>query len=413
MAAPLVNLLTPDQTEFTTQNPTLLFAGTDGDNHRIRYEVEIASADTVQSLGGSFRKEFAYGDGRVVAFTSSVGEAAFVSTDGRNFERSFGFGGTQTTILARYLNGRFFAARSSSLGIRSSVDGYTWTDVLSNTSGIHYSNITYGGGMYLAHGTVSSYRTSTNGTTWTTRAFPWGSGAVRIEYGDGIFLAPTYYGTFSSPDGIVWNELPAAPAVAIPGGSGSLCYGDGVFMSVIAANNNPAQMTTDGGLSWQSTGITSVYDIKYYNGDFYLLSSMGVASGARRIYRRRASMTAEGYDDYIDLGDVPASNIDVNDSMLIYNSNTSVSILNFRKHSYIKSDADGFANETNPSDTEPYASGDTISYQVQASLRSGDYEWSVRGYDLDGDNVWGQRAPKRHFKVTRPQNNTVFMQFLT
>lgn len=62
----------------------------------------------------------------------------------------------------------------------------------------------------------------------------------------------------------------------------------------------------------------------------------------------------------------------------------------------------GFANVTTPADTDPFNSGDTISYTVQSgdALSNGTtYFYRVRGYDPDGSESWGSWSTVRSLTI--------------
>ena len=60
----------------------------------------------------------------------------------------------------------------------------------------------------------------------------------------------------------------------------------------------------------------------------------------------------------------------------------------------------GFANETVGIDTNPFFSGDTISYKMQSALTNNStYWWRVRGRDPAGGNAWSVWSPTRSFTI--------------
>jgi hypothetical protein len=66
------------------------------------------------------------------------------------------------------------------------------------------------------------------------------------------------------------------------------------------------------------------------------------------------------------------------------------------------SDTDaGFTDVTNGADTDPFASGDQVSYTVQSALTpSTTYYWRVRAKDPSGTNAYGAWATTRSFDIT-------------
>lgn len=61
----------------------------------------------------------------------------------------------------------------------------------------------------------------------------------------------------------------------------------------------------------------------------------------------------------------------------------------------------GFANEDDGGDSDPFTSGDQMSYTVQGgdALADGTYFWRVRGKDPSGTNTWGAWSETREFTV--------------
>lgn len=61
----------------------------------------------------------------------------------------------------------------------------------------------------------------------------------------------------------------------------------------------------------------------------------------------------------------------------------------------------GFANVTTPADTDPFNSGDTISFTAQAGneLPNDVYYWRVRAIDPSGTNTWSAWSATREFTV--------------
>lgn len=57
----------------------------------------------------------------------------------------------------------------------------------------------------------------------------------------------------------------------------------------------------------------------------------------------------------------------------------------------------GFIDVTNGADTHPFASGDQITYTVQAALSDDTYYWRVRGLDPSGANIYGAWSSTRSF----------------
>lgn len=53
-----------------------------------------------------------------------------------------------------------------------------------------------------------------------------------------------------------------------------------------------------------------------------------------------------------------------------------------------------------PDNTDPYTSGQAVTYTVQSALSAGTYYWRVRGKDPSGSNIYGSWSSTRSFDVT-------------
>lgn len=414
MAAPSVSLITADGITLSTQNPVVHFSGADTDGDRIRYEVELISQlprTGSRSLRGA---AFAQGGGLIAGARSNVGEAIFTSTDGVAYERTDGLGGTTTVQMMEYLNGIFILSRNSLMGIYTSTNGISWSGVRANTAGLSYKGAAYGAGLYLAYSTQAAYKTSPDGISWTSRTFPV-SAINSVAYtGDRFLASHNTHGLYESTDGITWTQITGVPPGALVHASnGSMAAGSGSAVSHFGASSNQVYYSNDNGATWATTGLTDVQSTAYYNGYFYMLAKSTYPVQFTRLYRRRAGKEGTGYDDMIELPySNAASRISVGPDFIVWNTSASEGPLMAMPHSHFASSDTGFTNVSDPSDLDPFLSGSEISYQFQTSIKSGDYWWTARGLDVQGSNEWGARAPLRSMSVTRPQNNSIFMQFL-
>lgn len=60
----------------------------------------------------------------------------------------------------------------------------------------------------------------------------------------------------------------------------------------------------------------------------------------------------------------------------------------------------GFLNTINGGDTDPFTSGEKVSYTVQSALSDGTYYWRARGTDPSGTNNYGRFTAARTFTIT-------------
>ena len=170
----------------------------DGINWTTRY-----SASGATSNFGAI----AYGNGIWTTMpASSVGNIV-TSYDGITWtlrgETPSGFGFSSIAFGA----GIFVACRVSSLiggvlesGIMTSEDGINWID--RETPDNNWKSVTYGNGIFISiSSATSSYITSVDGITWTTRDHGFYRGWQDVIFADGLFLAVSGYITdFSSGD---------------------------------------------------------------------------------------------------------------------------------------------------------------------------------------------------------------------
>lgn len=414
MAVPVVVPNTPDAASFNTLNPSLEFTGTDADGDRLTYDVEVQSNTYNPGKGLSGSNSYttvAYGAGVFVALGTHANIAH--STDGKTWvESPFPYLNVQDLI---YADGRFVAVRShSGQSAITSVDGYNWT--LSDTPfGSTMHRVAFGNGMFvgLRTGSGSSGRvfTSPDGLTWTNRAtaYPDSTTFSFVTYGQGKFVIGRY-NLMESVDGITWTDKGT-----ITSGFDivALAYGNGQWAGVSNSLGTRSLIVraTEIGPSWTGTSDNinssiSYADIKFSNGFFYGT----VRSSTVRSFLK--SKDGVNWDNKSTLGVIPE-----NISGVIYAKNNIViasSLMRSVHLSIAKSSEDiGFSNLSDPSDEDPFRSGDQIAYELTSSLIPGSYSWSVRAMDPEGSGTWGEWSTSREFTVIRPPNPGIFMQFLT
>jgi len=114
------------------------------------------------------------------------------------------------------------------------------------------------------------------GLTWTARtaaeANPW----LSVAYGNGVFVAVTYYGTnqvMTSPDGITWTGQTAANT----NGWYSVTFGNGLFVA-ISYNGTNQVMTSPDGITWTARTAVETNEwisVCYGNGLFVAVGFQG------------------------------------------------------------------------------------------------------------------------------------------
>lgn len=159
-------------------------------------------------------------------------------------------------VAVAFGNGVFVAIRQSSTTnqIMTSPDGITWTSRSGASATNNWSSLAFGNGVFVAVRNSSTLgtqqvMTSPDGITWTLRTHASTRYLWSVAFGNGLFVALSYYGSnaLTSPDGITWTSS------AIPSdGWRSVAYSAslGMFAAVseVAAGNNV--MTSPDGVTW-------------------------------------------------------------------------------------------------------------------------------------------------------------------
>jgi len=123
-----------------------------------------------------------------------------------------------------YLNGKYYSTFGST--IVNSTDAITWVYQSIGVDGAQFAGLAYGNSTYVAVGNTGLIRSSTDGTTWTSRTFaagPTNPAWQQCIYADSKFVIVGYQGDGSgaiqtSTDGITWtNRTPSTGATASRG----------------------------------------------------------------------------------------------------------------------------------------------------------------------------------------------------
>lgn len=171
---------------------------------------------TAESLPTTDIGAIGYGQGKFVAISSG---GVYTSVDAITWTLA-GFIADAIDGLA-YGNGTFVAVGNNS-GLQgviySSSDAKTWTknnDIFS----VSLNQVAFFNGQFIAIGAIGLIATSLDGQTWTNNTSNMSNlPFVSIAYGNNLFIAAAndqyitgLHPMFSSPDGIVWMELPPLP----------------------------------------------------------------------------------------------------------------------------------------------------------------------------------------------------------
>ena len=164
---------------------------------------------------------------------------------------------TKLGILASAITGNLFKP----------VTWSTATTATTNGAFIAYGNSTWVIGPWAGG---STYNTSTNGTSWTSRTSPGGEagGWSGSYFNLFVFGSATFY---KSTDGISWTSSSVSPAVSRSRYSGNLIIGGSRAIQAVNETFLEYATSTDGGSSWAKGGNSSGsgfngVGVAYYNG---------------------------------------------------------------------------------------------------------------------------------------------------
>ncbi len=226
----------------------------------------------------------AYGNGRFVALGDNG--AKLSSSDG-GLTWTYGSEGVAQRGRVAWGNGLFVAVRYADVlwenvvcTVQTSTDGMHWTTLSPETYGaLRLTDITFGGGRFVASDTSGRVIVSTNGLTWTAPVQIATRSLVRLAYLNGLFFAVVYkYDSAAggpggylavSPDGLTWTNR-SINAVGYPQ---DITFGNGQFvMAWQSTSFQGVALTSPDGLSWTPhpiPGVTNSPDrIAYGAGTF-------------------------------------------------------------------------------------------------------------------------------------------------
>jgi hypothetical protein len=210
--------------------------------------------------------QVAYGNGRFIGI-STVGTCAY-SFDGITWVQGTNLPASFLSIS--YLNGNFLVYRDAggSGTIYVTTNGINWNTVASGT--IPETNMVYGNGTIVVSATptynASGY-SKDGGFTWSNVTVSGGSG---LAFGNNIFVSMPASGSTSyrtSPDGITWTTrtFPAALNWQVAPGSSCIAFGNGVFLAVSSTSGTSAYSSPDG-INWTARVLPSTrtwYSVTY------------------------------------------------------------------------------------------------------------------------------------------------------
>jgi prepilin-type N-terminal cleavage/methylation domain-containing protein len=139
---------------------------------------------------------------------------------------------------------------------------------------VAWEAIAFGNGRFVAVGDNVQYGTTATGTTWDlTRALPNSAKATDIVYGAGKFLAVTNSAFYSSPEPHLGNGNWATAAAALPAsGAWRVAYGGGRFVAISPSGTDGTAMTSTDGTDWTNGPVgAQVTRIAFAGGKFLAL----------------------------------------------------------------------------------------------------------------------------------------------
>jgi hypothetical protein len=228
----------------------------------------------------------AYGNGVFVAFNEDL-KISGVSADGITWDTyslpSLPVSPNQDWMEISFGNGIFIIISSYNRSAWSS-DGISWNlvTIQAPTASLFWRKIKYVGSLFIAiqTGETSSYLTTTNGISWSSRSFPLTKEWYDIAYGNGTIVAvpnSDFYKTaLYSNDGINWSQTTTSESLVYP----SVVYGNGRFMLV---SGYYSYYSLDG-ITWVNCVQPNIdrADIYiFYGAGRFLIGAIGIYSYSR------------------------------------------------------------------------------------------------------------------------------------
>jgi hypothetical protein len=137
-----------------------------------------------------------------------------------------------------------------------------------------YSDVVYAEGLFVAVGENGQIATSPDGENWTARTSGTTADFLRIEYGNGVFIAMAQQNIRRSDDGITWTNITsnlAGTSIPPTGLMFNIAYGNGRWIIVgTTTAADPAIITSsDNGNSWADATISADTEMYFLRGIVY------------------------------------------------------------------------------------------------------------------------------------------------
>ncbi len=239
-----------------------IMTSTDGATWIVRDSINLSSSN-FSTVG--------YGNGRFVAVGNTYSQLFFETSDSGTVWTSLNLNIKYDINSLTYGNGTFIGVGSNDSNdvstFFSSTDGTTWTTNILGTLNSHIcESIIYAGGSFVAVGSMGTIETSPDGKTWTPRNTSLTFNDLRsVAFGAGGFVAAGTAGEIlASPDGQSWAVKNAATTNDLL----SAAYGNNRYMAV---GNGGTIISSPDGSAWTampSNTTDSLYFISYCGNRF-------------------------------------------------------------------------------------------------------------------------------------------------
>jgi hypothetical protein len=187
------------------------------------------------------------------------------------------------------------------LELRTSTDGTTWTTRTSNFGS--YSSINsvfYGNDLWVAGGGYGEIITSTNATTWTTISSIFAQEIFSVAYGNNLWIAGEYTGQIKiSTDAVTWetaNSNFGTTAVR------SIAYGNNLW---VAGGNGGQLRTSTDATTWTTVnsnfGTTTIFSIGYGNDVWVAGGYYGQIRTSQNIYNNDYTLQLSDANSIIEM----------------------------------------------------------------------------------------------------------------
>jgi hypothetical protein len=437
--SPTIVLNTADTANLGSDTtPTLEMTATDINNDNVQYNIQISTDSSfpftekwvavgdvtgTSSIAHSSDGISWTGDGKTifsiygytVAYNGTMWVAAGSGTNSLAYSyNGIDWTGLGTSIFSEYgygiaWNGTMWVATGGGTNsLAYSYNGIDWTGLGTTIFSITGYNLAWNGSLWVAtgHGT-NSIAYSSNGTSWTAvsgsssifssygRAVAW-NGSLWVAGGVGTnTLAYSSNGTSWTGEGLVFSS-------SVTG----IAWNGSIFVAVGNDTTNSIAYSSNG-TSW--TGVTGKTIFSSWgkgvawNGEKFVATGQGI-SNSFAYSSDGISWTGTGITD-IAIPNAVASN---NPVSLVPSIAAPISGLD-----KISSTDVGFLNTINGSDTQPFNSGEKVSYTVQegSELTPGTYYWRARTIDPSGTNTYSSWTTVRSFTISNLYTQSAYKFF--